>query len=94
MTYLKLILEILSDELITINEIIKRINVNKCKMTYIISALKKGICEEKLRMVMNPNVKLKYQGHLYSLNPIEKHKEISDSNILFKELRGLICDYV
>ena len=66
MTYLERVLNYLTDELVTIDDIIIGVGAGKCKMTYIIDALKKGISNEQIRMVVNPNVKNKYQGHLYA----------------------------
>jgi hypothetical protein len=68
MTYLDRILEVLTDELVTIDDIMRNINTHVDKTTYVIAAIKKGIANDLIRMVVNPNVKNKYKGHLYSLS--------------------------
>ena len=94
MTYLDRILNNLTDELIGTDEIMVKLGVSKHKLIYVICALKKGIYDKKIRMIINPNIKLKYKGHLYSVYPHIVNEKINSSNILIPDLCKIICQYI
>ena len=65
MTYLDKILEILTFEPISIDDIIQQMKVPSYKLTYVIDALKKGIQKDLIQQIKVENVKNKYYGHKY-----------------------------
>lgn len=94
MTYYDKIMKIITEELVGLDDIMKKLNVFNSKRIYIIMALKKGISLGKIRMIIMPNVKTKYKGHLFSLYPSKRYQEVHDSGILIKDLRNIITEYM
>lgn len=68
-TYYEQILEILPVEKeISIEDIINILNIPDYKKTYVIDGIKKGLKNNKIIMIKNPNEKRLYIGHLYKKN--------------------------
>ena len=70
MTYLDNILDILvqdSDKRLNVPQILKALGKPDYKMVYVIFALKKGIAQNLIKKIENPDAKNMYKDHFYSL---------------------------
>ena len=67
MTYLQKILSVLSESPVTIDFLFEALDIPNSKMTYVIEALKKGMQQNKIKQILQENIKNKYYGHLYCL---------------------------
>ena len=73
MTYLKRILAVLDTDRksqMDVPKILEEIGAFRCKMCYVIDALKRGIREGKIVRIDNPNTKTLYKYHFYILNDV------------------------
>ena len=61
----KLVLE--NKYIVTIDVILQNLNLPNYKLHYVINALKKGIEQNQIEMIINPDCKNKYYGHQYKL---------------------------